>query len=77
MKYYALFGYSLLFDKLKNILIASLHCSQMIELPEVMFPSVTVCNFNVVKLSALKDTKFSNLIDLEDDSEKGILGEIR
>ena len=43
----------------------------MKELPEVMFPSVTVCNFNVVKLSALKDTKFSNLMDLEDGSEKG------
>ena len=43
----------------------------MKELSEVTFPSVTVCNFNVVKLSALNNTRFKNLVDLEKVPEEG------
>lgn len=43
----------------------------MEEKDEVLFPAVTVCNFNIIKLSELKNSRFVALKDLESMSSEG------
>ncbi|RXG70178.1 hypothetical protein Avbf_02992, partial [Armadillidium vulgare] len=38
------------------------------ELDEVVFPSVTVCNFNIVKLSEVLESRFASVVALEERS---------
>lgn len=47
------------------------HRPQMEEKDEVLFPAVTVCNFNIIKLSELKNSRFVALKDLESMSSEG------
>ncbi|KAK3858431.1 hypothetical protein Pcinc_035382 [Petrolisthes cinctipes] len=36
---------------------------------EVKFPAVTVCNFNVAELSKLQQSEFSNVVNMEEQTE--------